>query len=170
MQYKFLGAALVVAGCGFFGILLAVNCRRETEMLRSLCSALTFMCCELGARMTPLPELCRCAGGHCDGGVRKTFLAIAEELDAQVAPDATCCVTAAVNRCPELPRRCRETFLKVGKMLGRFDLQGQMDALESARQECERERKELEDNQKQRLRTYKTLGFCAGAALAILLF
>ena len=56
----------------------------------------------------------------------------------------------------------------LGASLGRFDLQGQLQGIESVRAQCRKDLAELEDNRDQRLRSYQTLGLCAGCALAIL--
>ena len=58
----------------------------------------------------------------------------------------------------------------LGQTLGRFDLTGQLTCMERCRQSCMGQLEVLEHQQSQRLRSYQTLGFCAGEALAILLF
>jgi len=47
-------------------------------------------------------------------------------------------------------------------------MEGQLKGLESVRQECRRQVETLSYNRDARLRSYQTLGLCAGAALAIL--
>ena len=57
----------------------------------------------------------------------------------------------------------------LGDSLGKYDLDGQLKGIDFVRKNCE----EILAKQVQELnncvRTYKTLGVCAGAALAILL-
>ena len=57
---------------------------------------------------------------------------------------------------------------QLGKSLGRFDLNGQLQGIEQVRAHCRRELSSLENGRDQRIRGYQTLGVCAGAALAIL--
>ena len=57
----------------------------------------------------------------------------------------------------------------LGISLGRFDLPGQLQGIHTARGECQSALDRLCSNRDNRLRSYETLGLCAGAALAILL-
>jgi hypothetical protein len=56
----------------------------------------------------------------------------------------------------------------LGNNLGRFDIDGQVTELQRIRTNCERTLLELSNNKSNRLRSYQTLGLCAGAAIAIL--
>ena len=103
MDYKWIGAVLIVTGCGGFGFSLAANHRREENLLRKLIGVLDFMACELHYRVTPLPELCRCAareGGREIGGVLKQ---LADALDRQTAPDAARCMDVILRENTEFP-------------------------------------------------------------------
>lgn len=168
MTIKLLGVLLIVVGCGGFGFSIAANYRREEKTLRILLTALDHMECELQYRMPPLPDLCRRTANQCTGGLRDVFIALAVELEQQLAPDATRCMTAALDRVPELTKRARSSMKALGRTLGRFDVAGQIRGIESVRLACQRDLEELAHNRENRLRSYQTLGLCAGAALAIL--
>ena len=60
-------------------------------------------------------------------------------------------------------------MLLLGRSLDRFDLAGQLKGIAATRSACRREVGALLENRDLRLRSYKTLGLCAGAALAVLL-
>lgn len=169
MSWKWIGALLIIAGCGGFGFSLAAAHRREENTLRKLISALDLMECELQYRLTPLPDLCRMAGQETTGCIREIFLRLSAELDAQIAPDVERCMTAALSGAPDLPKHSYNAFVTLGATLGRFDLSGQLKGLEQVRAECRRQLEVLSTNREPRLRSYQTLGLCAGAALAILL-
>lgn len=168
MNYKWIGAALIIAGCGGFGFSIAAGCRREERLLRQLIQSLQYMRWELQYRLTPLPELCRETGKGTSGVVRDIFLGLARELDWQASPDVSSCMNAALKRNRELPRNIRRIFLQLGRCLGRFDLQGQLLGLEAVQSACQGELAALNKNRDVRLRSYQTLGLCAGVALAIL--
>ncbi len=53
--------------------------------------------------------------------------------------------------------------------LGKFDLEGQLQGLEAAKADCQRRLQNMEQGKESRLRSYRALGLCGGAALAILL-
>lgn len=169
MSLKWLGVICVVAGCGGFGCMMAWNVKRETRMLRQLLCALDFLSCELSFRMTPLPEALRKTAALYTGSIQAVFLRLAEELEQQIAPDVASCMEAVIAKTPELSKKASVYFRDLGRLLGNFDLSGQEKGLESIRKQCNAELRQLEDGQSQRVRSYQTLGLCAGAALAILL-
>ena len=168
MSIKWIGAILVVAGCGGVGFSMAANYRRETWTLRALVRALDYMTCELQFRLTPLPELCRQAGKECGTSTGRTLTALAEELEHQACPQAEGCMQAALARQRDVPPSAVTALDLLGRSLGRFDLEGQLQGLEQVRLHCRRTLAEMEAGREQRVRGYQTLGLCAGAALAIL--
>ncbi len=168
MMFKLLGVIMVISACGGVGFRIAANHRKEENCLRRLVGILDFMECELQYRLTPLPELCRQAVRDCSELPGPVFLELALEMEAQVSPDLHCCMTAALKNTKELPVITKGCMTLLGQSIGRFDLQGQLKGLESVRQECRRNLDKLTANRDSRLRSYQTLGLCAGAALAIL--
>ena len=169
MIVKIMGAICIVAACGFVGFRMAANHAREERTLRHLICALDYMECELQFRMTPLPELCRQTAGETEGIVRKIFLMLANEMEDQICPDVKSCTDAVLAKLRDIPVHTRQSVSMLGQCLGRFDLQGQLKGLETVRQECRLKLGKLMGNREQRIRSYQTLGICAGAALVILL-
>lgn len=168
MSIKWFGAMLVVVACGGVGFSMAASCRRESWELRSLVSALDYMACELRFRLTPLPQLVRQAGKEYPGAAGSVLIDLAEELENQIIPDADSCMYAALSRARRIPKSTEQALRLLGTTLGRFDLQGQLQGLEQVRSHCRRELDRLLADRDQRIRSYQTLGVCAGAALAIL--
>lgn len=168
MILKLIGAALIIAGCGGIGFRIAANHRQEEKNLRQLIGILDYMECELQYRLTPLPELCRQAAKEFSGLLGKTFAELSLVMEAQALPDLNTCMNAAVEKFPGLTPLTREELLFLGKSVGRFDIEGQLKGLEAVRQDCRRQLEGLSCNRETRLRSYQTLGLCAGAALAIL--
>lgn len=168
MDYKWIGAVLIISACGGFGFSLISAHRLEELTLRSLVAALDYMVSELHFKATPLPELCRTAAGECAKGVDKVFASLAEELNAGVTSDVRTCMNAALAE-SDLPSATRRNLELLGSSLGRFDLAGQLEGLEVVRTSCRRDLEALSQGRDTRLRNYQTLSLCAGAALAILL-
>lgn len=168
MTIKWIGAILIIIGCGGVGFSIAAAHRAEERQLQILIGALDYMQCELQYRLTPLPELCRQTAAQAGGAVRAVFTVLADELENQISPDVSCCLTAALSKIPDIPKYTQASLRNLGKTLGRFDLDGQLLGLEAVRQECRRNLDSLTANRETRLRSYQTLGLCAGAALAIL--
>ena len=168
-EYKWIGAILVIGGCGGFGFAVAGEAARQEGQLRQLLESLDFMESELRYHLTALPELFQLCGLRSSGCLKRLFLDLAGELDAHSAPDVEQCLRTCLDRQPAIPMRLRKRIWQLGRTLGRFDLPGQLRGIDSAREGCRRELRELERNRQQRLRSYRTLGLCAGAALAVLL-
>ena len=169
MSLKWIGAILIIISCGGTGFAFAANHRRTEMAFRHLISALDYMECELQYHLTPLPELCKMTGRSVSGTVGRVFQQLAEEMDRQIAPEVRTCMDASVACFPELPEPVGKQLCELGKTLGRFDLPGQLRGIGSVRRNCRRALEQLERNREFRLRSYQTLGLCAGAALAILL-
>lgn len=168
MPVKLLGVLLVVASCGGVGFQIAANHRREESALRQLVGILDYMECELQYHLTALPQLCRQVAKEFTGVPAMVFLDLALEMESQVSPDIGCCMAVSLEKFKKIPVLTRNALEALGKSIGRFDLEGQLKGLDAVRQDCRRHLRELGDNRENRLRSYQTLGLCAGAALAIL--
>ena len=169
MDYKWIGAILIVLGCGGFGFSMAASHRVQESSLRNLIRILDYMACELQFRMTPLPELCRMAGKENRNAVGQVFGLLSTELGNAISSDVSSCMEAVLKKRPELPPLTRDNLILLGQSLGRFDITGQLKGLESVRDTCRNALNNLSQNRDVRLRNYQTLGLCAGAALAIIL-
>ena len=168
MTIKLLGAVCVILGCGGFGFMIAANARKEMFALRQLIAALDFMECELNYRMTPLPQLCRLTSAVTNGCIQKAFICLAEELELQTEGNVNKCISSTVRRCPDIPRYTAQRLTELGHSLGKFDLNGQLKCFQAVNAENIRLLDRLSNDHDTRLRSYKTLGLCAGAALVIL--
>lgn len=167
MNLKWIGAMLVMAGCGGMGFAIAAAYRAEQRQLEQLIRGLEVMRWELQYRLTPLPELCRLAGKETGGALGEVFRNLARELDRQTEPDAAGCMRR-VLRAGELSPAMRHALLQLGRSLGRYDLPGQIQGLQAVERWCRLEARRLEKDRAVRLRGYRALGLCAGAALVIL--
>ena len=169
MNAKWIGAIFVLVSCGGFGFSIAHGYRQRERFLHQLLNVLETMASELEYRLTPLPELSRKAARDTCGVLRDVFANLARELDWQSEPDAGSCMRAAMDKCHDLPACLRRPLRLLGQTLGRFDLPGQLKGIKAVQESCRRELARLERNRDARLRSYQTLGLCAGAALVILL-
>ena len=167
MNYRWIGAVLIFAGCGGWGFTMASQYRRQEKLLKALSRALRAMRWELQYRLTDLPQLCREAGRQAGGPVGRILTEMGMQLEQQLAPDAASCM-ASVLPSEKLPLSLRRLLSQLGSCLGRYDLSGQLEGLETVLEECGQQLEGLSQDRDQRLRNYGTLGLCTGAALAIL--
>lgn len=168
MNAKWIGAILVIVGCGSYGFSLTATHKNQEQTLRQMITALESIGRELAFRLVSLPELCRHASGEIRGVTNAVFSRLAEELERQQQPDAAGCMELVLSKFPELSPKIREIFSETGHCLGQYDLPGQLESLKSLASACRRELELLEENRASRLRCYQTLSLSAGAALAIL--
>lgn len=168
MTIKFIGAVFVILGCGAYGFLIALSHKNEETSLRQFLSVLDYIECDIRYRLTPLPDLCRKAAAITGGALRNVFSILASEFDGQISPDAKSCVAAALEKSKNLPKLTRGAMELLGNALGCFDLEGQLIGIEAVRNESRRILDIYTNNQDVRLRSYQTLGLCAGAAIAII--
>ena len=168
MIYKWIGATLVIAGCGSAGFSMATSYKKEEAALRELMTILEYLENELQYKLSSLPELCAKAAKECRGVLHHVFSALSLELESQMAPDACSCMSTTLDQFQDLPVSVRRLLLQLGHTLGRFDLPGQLRGIRSVQSRCAGEIKRFGKDRDIRLRSYQTLGLCAGTALAIL--
>ena len=123
---------------------------------------------ELQFQLTSLPELCNYVSNQTEGRMRRIFARLSEELKTWTCPDSANCIRKILNEEKGLSQPVRKLLQELGNVLGRFDLNGQIQGLEMIKSECEYALKLLNVNRNERIQGYQTLGLCTGAALAIL--
>lgn len=169
MLYKLIGAIIIVLACGGVGFQLAAQFRSEEKSLYNLLSILDFMECQLRYQLTPLPTLCREVATVFPQVPGHFFSELSRIMESQQIQDVESCVCQALNSCGNIPDITKIIISDLGKTIGRFDLDGQLKGLAAAKNECKRNLNILATCRETRLRSYQTLGLCAGAAIAILL-
>lgn len=168
MILKVIGVILVIISCGGMGFKIAANYRREEKTLHQLVNILDYIECELKYRLTPLPDLCRKVAVEYNNIVGDVFSKLAVEMDKQISSDISDCLNAVLSTTESVPPITKEELILLGRNIGKFDLDGQLKGLEAVKQDCKRNLNSLSFNRENRLKSYQTLGLCAGAALAIL--
>ena len=169
MNYKIIGSALIITSCGGFGLSLSAGYRQHEKLFSQLILILQHMEHELQYHLTPLPDLCRASAKVSSGILRHIFLDFASELDRNTAPDVQSCMSEIISRYHNLPHTLRSLLYQLGSTLGRFDLPRQVRGLRSVQTAAIEALQVVKEGRDVRLRNYRTLGFCAGAALVILL-
>lgn len=169
MIWRVLGAILVIIGCSGFGFLLAGGIHKEERYLRELLEVMEYMTAELKYKMTALPELISKAASYTSGTLWQVFSAFDRELTTQIAPNAEACLRKALEETEGVPTVIGELLFMLGRSIGKFDLSGQVSGINFVKEACRENLERLSRDKKERLRSYRTLGVCAGIALAILL-
>lgn len=159
----------MVLSCGGIGFQMAVSYRKEMDILKQLIMVFDYMECELRYRLTPLPQLCKEASEKSSGVLKGILKALYKEMDAQTASNAKQCLTKVLPLYERIPQVGKEILLRFGDTMGGFDLEGQLDSLKAVKLECHRQLSVRQEDEIVRVRSYRTLGICAGAGLAVIL-
>lgn len=168
MSYKWIGAMIIIAGCFGCGAAITANHWKEKRYLQQLLQTIHIFQNELTYRLTSVPDLCRQAGKTTQGALGTVFKDLSRELEWQIAPDIPSCMAAALQKNPYTPGKVRRIMVRLGRSLGHYDLQGQLRDLDLVRAECEEELLGYGKDWDQRVKSYRILCLCAGAALVIL--
>ena len=127
------------------------------------------MSCELQYRLIPLEDLIAQAQGLSSGALQQTLKLLARELAGQIAPNAEVCMRSALDKSQNVPVLTGNMLRLLGRTLGKFDLHGQLAGINAVLEETDRNIHRLSEDRSVRLRSYRTLGVCAGVAIVILL-
>ena len=168
MLVKITGALLILVGCGTVGYSLSCFHKRTSQALNHLIAALEHMEYLLQYRQASLQDIfCRLSIDN--GPIKQFFFVLAAELEHQVCPNVECCVIAALGKSANIPERIKEEILKLGHILGQFDLAEQVKSLKTIRKECEIDLQLHLKSRDTTLKTYQTLVLCTGLIVVIIL-
>ncbi len=166
---RVIGAVMVIAGAGSFGISRAAQLYKTARQLRELNTAVEMISCEMNYTLLPLPELYHGVGDRLNGAVSQFFRLLGNQLEQGIprARAARRAMELTTHLC--LPNDAKMALLELCETLGRYDMDGENRMLRlsgqriaAALERCEAEKRPL-------ARSCAALGISAGIALAILM-
>ena len=168
---KLLGTAMIVLGSGSAGFGFARAVRAQLRQLNALLAALEAMKGEIEYRLTPLGALCAALSHGDEPETAAFFGACAAQMEADRCLPPQLAIQRAMEQAQGLKwsARTRETVRNLAFSLGKFDLGGQVRAIELAQERLRAELAEVQAGSRARCRSYETIGICAGLALAVIL-
>ena len=168
MLMKLIGAVCIIVCCGFIGFKISYGQKKEEHYFQKLMEVLEFMMRELQHKNTTMPYLFYRSAEITNGSLKKIFLSIYEQLNSCTFPDLTTCINYSLRQQNSIPESVKEELYSLGPNLCSFNLSGQIKGISAIINNCEFKLQKLRNNKEQRLRTYQTLGLCAGAAIVII--
>lgn len=167
---KTLGILCVILGTSGTGISLAISVKKNMFVLQQFLLGLEQMKNEIEYGKTPLPELMRILSVESKGVVSRFWKDVASDLYRREDASVYAILKKNLAQIPasSLPSNVRQILLNLGSALGKYDVTGQMRALNLAISRLSTILTQLQSEQKARVRSYCTLGICAGLAIAIL--
>ena len=168
---RILGALCILIGAGAAGFGFAASVRRQARQLGELCAALEAMRCEIEYRMTPLPQLLEQMAQTCATPVGELLLHWSRMLSDGDGATVSYALRRAMElvRGLELPPQAVQELTSLSVRMGRFDAAGQARSVALAADRLRLMLAELEAGKRARCRSYRTIGICAGLALAVIL-
>lgn len=168
---KLIGLSLILTASGAVGAGLAGAVRRQQAQTLALIDALLRIRHELQYRLTPLPEIFAALDSSRNREIADFFSCLASMLSsAQTCTLSYACRQAlAQTHGLSLSSAARGTLLSLFDSLGKYDLEGSVQALDLALSRLREEARMLQSGAAARCRTYLTLGVCTGLAVAVIL-
>ena len=167
---RLLGAVLLTGGAGALGFGAAARLNRRVHMLRLFTEALERMERELSFRLTSIPELFALLADHLSPPVgtffarcRGSLFRLGEERLEDLWQNAL------VESDLELEPEEQQILETLGGILGRYDSEGQTQALALAREQLEQCLDAAVSERARMGKVYGALGLAAGAFLVIVL-
>ena len=148
--------------------MLASAYRKQVRLLDQLHKMVQLMRWELCYKLTPLPDLCKDVSGQFTGILSKIMSDLSQRMEHNSDPDVRGCMHTVLENYSQLPPRVKRLLIHLGNILGRYDLEGQLQGMDSIIQLCEREYTYLEKDRATRVQSFRTLGICAGIALSVI--
>lgn len=125
---------------------------------------------EIQGRHTPVLELCERAAEQTSGGLKRVFTSCASQIRDREGADVRDIMEEALDEQEEqLSHTCMLLLRELGTVLGGYDVDAQVDALQGLSGRIEAALNELRQGKADRCRTYEVLCVCAGCAAAIIL-
>ena len=165
---RLIGAAMIILGAGSFGIVKTAQFYRQQRQLRSFLNALEILKCELHYTLYPLPKLCRITAERSDR-VCAVFLRKYADLLERGAFRTVAARDAFDGGGIALPPDASMALLELFGTLGRYDVEGEEKLLQLTQHRLKAALERGETEKRPMAKGYALLGFCTGAAIAILL-
>ena len=168
---KTIGMILILMASGTVGFGMARTVRRQQVQTVVLIDALLRLRHELQYRLTPLPDAFAVLGEMPNREVAAFFSA----MSARLQSGRTCTVGYACRQALRrteglcIPAGVRTTLMSLFDTLGKYDLDGNLQALDLALGRLREEARQLQGSAAARCKTYVTLGVCTGLAVAVIL-
>lgn len=169
MIYRLFGAFLLILGFGGVGVLINRKRRQELYMLQQLNRFLDNVICDLRYRQAPLQQLINSSLHVLSGELQALLKRFSNELEAQIAPDVPCCMSAVLSSSENLPASVRNILTVLGQSLGRYDIQGQVRCLEGIQIACKTNSANLADELERSSHCRQAYALGVGAILALIM-
>ena len=163
---KLAGMVFIVVSAGSVGIRIGLSLKHRCRYLRQMLHAIQILEYEISFGATPLPKAFWAVSQASEGQMTQLFFSMSSQMEqcCWLSPKSAMERALIGNNDPS-----NEILIHLAEQLGKYDLQTQQNALQTAKARAEQMLQELERERSIKSGTYETLSICAGLAAAILL-
>lgn len=167
---KVLGSMMLLCGCTGIGLLQVKHMDKRIRTLRSFICALEVMEREMSFRMPLLEEMLAAAGQSTEGEIRRFFSLCKNELNKGLnKPFHEIWSQTAHEQLLILKKSDLDPVLALGSVLGRYDSEGQRQAIVRTQRALEQVCSNAAAEQCTQGKVYRVLSTTTGVFLLILL-
>lgn len=167
---KLVGAVLLAGGAAFLGFSAAAQLERRVKALRAMLGALESLERELSFRLAPMPELLEELTRRTQPPINAFFARCLAGLDTLGEHTLSELWNESLEAVPmNLGPEERQVLRELGGILGRYDGDGQREALALSRTQLSQCLTSAVEERTRLGRVYGVLGLTAGALTVILL-
>ena len=167
---KVIGALMLLCGCSGIGLMQVTYMEKRIKTIRSLLCALEIMERELSFRMPLLEEILATAVRSTEDPTRSFLFSCENELKNTADKSFFDIWKDAANEQLACLKKCDlDHVFALGRVLGRYDSEGQRQAIGQAHSALKQSLSNAEYDRNSRGRVCKALSATAGALLVILL-
>ena len=128
-MYKYAGIFMISAACASFGVISVKGMKRHIELLGALCGSLRYISAEIGTRLRPLPALIAELAGRGDAA-GEFYTRLAGKLDSIGEVDFSALWASSLECLTPLSRDELSALRALGDVLGRYELQEQLESID----------------------------------------
>lgn len=158
---------LVLATSTTIGLLLSQKYQKRVEQLKDFKSAFTILKTKIRFTCAPLKEIFQDISKSIHSKVAEVFQTASKNIETQNATDSW--NKAVTETQTELTKEDKEAICSLGKLLGKTDLEGQMNEIDLCLTFLETQIEKAEREKEKNAKLYKTLGTIAGIGIIIIL-
>jgi len=166
---KGFGAMLIAIGCIGAGMCACAKLKKRTEFIRSIIDALEFFEQEIHFKLTSAPIIIGKLASSETIYCKKFFHEVLGMLKRQDISLGEAIQIVLENNCAYLCSEEKNCISELGELLGKYDCDGQLQAIRYARGKLETILKDARSERIIRSKLYNTLGFVCAAAIIIIL-
>jgi stage III sporulation protein AB len=166
---RFIGAAVIAVCGGALGLYFSAALKKRLLLITELEGALNIVREELSANLTPLPELFAMASRQNTGPVSEFFGSVVLGFDEIAEKPFYDTWQEAANALPCLTPSEKDTLCRLGRTLGRYNTEDQVQTLGTVAARFAEFRRGAETRLSKEGKSRTVLGLASGILLAIIL-